>query len=63
MEVSVMGYQGITEPKLYFDKLKNVVDSVKKYGGNFVFLWHNSAFDVKLFTKENYKQNLLYLES
>ena len=62
MEVSVINYQGITDPELYSNKFNNIADIVKKYGGNFVFLWHNSAFDSKLFTKENYLKNLWYLK-
>jgi hypothetical protein len=43
MEWSLIHYQGLTidESEIYIEKLKS---QVKKYNGEFVFLYHNSAF-------------------
>lgn len=32
-------------------KIINLMNEVKKYNGNFVFLWHNSSFNTKYWTK------------
>lgn len=54
MEVSVTEYQKLDKPEQFAEKLKNVVNIVKRYNGEFVFLYHNSFFDTKYLTKEKY---------
>lgn len=44
MESSFLNYQNIT-PEIMEVKVKELIDIVKKYSGNFVFLWHNSSFN------------------
>jgi len=41
---SLFGYQNLT-PEEGFQQIKNLIDTVKKYGGVFILLWHNSSFD------------------
>lgn len=43
MEGSFMTYQKIT-PELMLTRIKKLMDTTKLYNGEFVFLWHNSAF-------------------
>lgn len=45
MEVSFTVYQDIT-PEEMMERIKVLVDKVKKYRGVFVLLWHNSSFDI-----------------
>ena len=52
MEVSVMDYQNIRESEKFLVKLRDMVRIAKKYKGNFVFLYHNTKFDKKYFTKK-----------
>ncbi len=50
MEHSLINYEGLSreDAKLHFTKLNQ---EVRKYGGEFTFLWHNSFFlDAKKFT-------------
>ncbi len=54
MEVSVTEYQKIDKPEEFEEKLKNIVNIVKKYNGEFVFLYHNSFFDTKYLTQKKY---------
>ncbi len=54
MEVSITEYQELGSPQIFAQKLKKIVDIVKKYNGNFVYLYHNSFFDTKYLTKERY---------
>ena len=63
MEVSLMGYQNIIEPKIFFERFDTLVKKVRKYAGNFVFLWHNSAFDRSVFTKNFYKELITHLNN
>lgn len=58
MEKSVMNYQKKLKAEDFTKKFDSMVDIVKKYNGNFVFLWHNSAFDGKIYTKKFYRQLL-----
>jgi len=44
MDGSLVTYQDLTFQEGY-DKVNNLVQEVKKYEGEFVFLWHNSAFN------------------
>lgn len=54
MEVSVTEYQKLDSPTQFEKKLKDMVNKVKKYNGEFVFLYHNSFFDTKFMTKQKY---------
>lgn len=54
MEVSVTEYQKIDQPNDFKLRLQNIVNVVKKYNGQFVFLYHNSFFDTKFLTHEKY---------
>jgi len=36
-------YMNLT-PERRFEKIKELVDKIKKYNGTFTFLWHNSSF-------------------
>ena len=62
MDVSLWGYQKIYDPKTFFEKFDSLANTVRKYNGNFVFLWHNSSFDRSLFTKDFYMELLLNLK-
>jgi hypothetical protein len=63
MEVSLINYQKVNDPEIFFEKFKLIVNKVKKYKGNFVFLWHNSAFDKTFYTQEFYKKLINYLNT
>lgn len=54
MEVSVTEYQKLDMPDQFIEKLQKLVNIVKKYNGQFVFLYHNSFFDTKFFTRDRY---------
>ncbi len=54
MEVSVTEYQELGNPQIFAQKLEKIVAIVKKYNGDFVFLYHNSFFDTKYLTKDRY---------
>jgi len=58
MEKSISGYQNHLDTEIFNKKFDSMVDVVKKYKGNFVFLWHNSSFDRKIYTKKFYQQLL-----
>lgn len=45
MEVSFRSYQHITPQEMY-NKTKLLNDIVRKYNGKFVYLWHNSSFNI-----------------
>ena len=45
MEGSFITYQNIS-PTMMSDEIQNLVNKVKEFNGNFVFLWHNSAFNI-----------------
>ncbi|AOV08784.1 polysaccharide deacetylase family protein [Sporosarcina ureilytica] len=47
MEGSFIGYQDIKPVEMY-TRTMNLINTVKKYNGTFVFLWHNSSFNVPL---------------
>ena len=47
MDGSLVTYQDIT-PEEGYQKVNNLLQEVKKYNGEFVFLWHNSAFNTPL---------------
>lgn len=44
MDTSLFVYQSLT-PEEGFQRIKALVDTIKKYNGVFVLLWHNSSFD------------------
>ncbi len=45
MDGSLFNYQNLT-PEEGFQRIKNIINTVKKYQGVFVLLWHNSSLDV-----------------
>jgi hypothetical protein len=56
MEKTLMNYQKDVSTDDFLKKSSELVDTTKKYNGKFVFLWHNSSFDRKMYTKEFYKK-------
>lgn len=44
MDGSLFDYQNLT-PEEGFQRIKNLIDTIKKYNGLFVLLWHNSSLD------------------
>jgi len=44
MEGSLTTYQPNITPKEMEETIKKLTKKVKKYNGEFVFLWHNSSF-------------------
>ena len=44
MEGSFIVYQSEMIPKQIEQRIKKLIEKVKKYNGEFVFLWHNSSF-------------------
>jgi hypothetical protein len=44
MDGSLFHYQGLSTAEA-FERVKNLIDIVKKHRGVFVMLWHNSSFD------------------
>ena len=44
MDGSLFNYQNLT-PEEGFERIKNLIDTTKKYNGLFVLLWHNSSLD------------------
>ncbi len=63
MDVTLMGYQNYTNKNIFFDAFNSIVNTVKKYKGDFVFLWHNSAFDRSIYTKDFYSQLISVLSN
>ena len=49
-----MGYQNNIDKEVFRDTFESLAKKVQKYGGKFVFLWHNSAFDT-IFSKQFYQ--------
>ena len=45
MEGSFITYQPGIEPLEMENKIKSLINTVRKYNGEFVFLWHNSSFN------------------
>ncbi len=45
MEGSFATYQPNIKPEKMLEKIRQLIDKVKKYNGEFVFLWHNSSFN------------------
>ena len=44
MDGSLFNYQSLF-PEEGFQRIKALIDTIKKYNGVFVLLWHNSSFD------------------
>jgi hypothetical protein len=53
MEGSFTTYQDII-PQEMEEKIKFLINKVKKYNGEFVFLWHNSSFNTNFWKKYEY---------
>jgi hypothetical protein len=51
MEGSFTTYQPDINPTDMENKIKYLIDKVKKYNGDFVFLWHNSSFNTNVWKK------------
>jgi hypothetical protein len=51
MEGSFTTYQPNIKPEDMEIKIKKLIDKVKKFNGEFVFLWHNSSFNVNQWKK------------
>lgn len=62
MENSLFAYQGLSHEGA-FQRIKGLVDAVKKHNGVFVILWHNSSLDDKYRpgSKHFYEEILHYL--
>lgn len=50
MEGSMVVYQKYTSSDMH-DRIVELIDKVKKYNGNFVFLWHNSSFNTSFWKR------------
>jgi len=51
MEGSFTTYQPDIKPEVTKNNIKSLIAKVKKYNGNFVFLWHNSSFNTSMWKK------------
>lgn len=51
MEGSFATYQPDIEPEVMEEKIKLLMQKVKKYDGEFVFLWHNSSFNTPMWKR------------
>lgn len=47
-------YQPDIEPIIVEKKIKHLIEKVKKYKGEFVFIWHNSSFNTNKWKKYQY---------
>ena len=56
MDVSLMAYQKGISNEEFIKRTNDLISTVKKYNGKFVFLWHNAIFDRKQYTREFYKK-------
>jgi len=52
MEGTLVNYQDYTLSKMA-ERFRYLMIIVKKYHGNFVILWHNSCFNVKIWNRYN----------
>ena len=50
MEGSFINYQPDIGFQEMLNKIEELIEKVKKYKGEFVFLWHNSSFNTPLWT-------------
>ena len=62
MEKSLTDYQRLA-PSVFVLRYIKLFTTVKKYKGDLVFLWHNSAFDYKIYSKKWYREFLIYTQS
>lgn len=60
MEKTLMNYQKGVSVEEFIRKANLMVSICKKYKGKFVFLWHNSSFDRKKYTRDFYKKLLIH---
>ena len=51
MDGNFVTYQSNLEPINIRNKIEYLIEQVKKYDGEFVFLWHNSSFNTKVWSK------------
>lgn len=51
MEGSFVSYQSEIKPEEMEKRILNLMNEVKKYNGEFVFLWHNSSFNTGIWNK------------
>lgn len=64
MDGSFATYQLDIEPKEMEKKINYLIEKVKKYNGDFVFLWHNSSFNTTKWNKyQDLYERLLMRES
>jgi len=54
MEGSFITYQANIKPQEMENKIKYLMEQVKKHNGEFVFLWHNSSFNTPMWEKYQY---------
>ena len=44
MDVTLKNYLNL-EPDQAIEKIKNIVNTIARYGGTMISIWHNSSFD------------------
>ncbi len=49
MESSLINYQPNITPEQMEQRIRNLIDKIKRYKGEFVFLWHNSTFECPVY--------------
>lgn len=54
MEGSFINYQTDISPSEMKCKIDELINKVKKYNGEFVFLWHNNSFNTEMWEKYEY---------
>ena len=63
MEGSLANYQNVSSEEMKL-KILNLIEKVKKYNGEFVFLWHNSSFNIPFWKKyQNIYEKVLFNEN
>jgi hypothetical protein len=56
MELALMRYQKNVSASEFLQRTDKLMDTTRKYGGNFVLLFHNSYFDRKIYTLDLYSK-------
>lgn len=56
MELALMRYQKNISANEFLKRTEALMKTTKKYGGNFVLLFHNSYFDRKIYTIDLYRK-------
>jgi Family of unknown function (DUF7033) len=56
MELALMRYQKNVSASEFLQRTNKLMDTTRKYGGNFVLLFHNSYFDRKIYTLDLYSK-------